>query len=163
MSEERRKFDSDDVYINYSARLTKDPEVYTGDKKDRDGKPLPPLVRLTFTSDSRREGTETLWVEAKVRDWDACIATWLEKGDQLPIEGKPTLEAYTNKDGVKKTTFKLDGAKLHINVPLLMTLKERGFTPGAVKGAGKPKPAGRGPVGRQARREVEDVFFGDED
>lgn len=158
-NDDRKKYDSDDNYTNYAARLTKDPEVFGGGKLGRDGKPMPPLVRLSFASDSRREGAETLWIEAKVRDWDANIATFLKKGDTLPIEGKPVLEGYTSKDGVKKTSFRLDNAKLHINVELLMALKERGFTPGATAGAEKKAK----PIGRKAAREVEDVDFGDEE
>ncbi len=164
MSEEYKKRDSDDNYIHHAARLTKDPEVYQSDKTGRDGKPMPPLVRATFTSESRRENTATLWIEAKLRDYDAHIGTFLKKGDILAIEGKPVMEEYTAKDGTKKTTFKLENARLHINVELLMKLKERGFTPGAVAGGAKTaaKPGLSNFKPRAAARPVEEVDFGDE-
>ena len=66
MSDERRKFDSDDRYSNWNARLTKDPEVFPSKIEGK-----PPLVRITFASESRSEKAKTLWVEAKVRDYDA--------------------------------------------------------------------------------------------
>jgi single-stranded DNA-binding protein len=156
MSDERRKYDSDDNYLNHAARLTKDPEVFPSTKTGRDGKPLPPLVRLSFVSESRRDNSKPLWMDAKVRDYDAPIATFLKKGDTLPIEGKPVLEAYTDKNGVEKTSFKLDNARVHINIDMFMKLKERGFTPGAIAGAA-PKTGVR-----KTGRAVEEVSFDDE-
>jgi hypothetical protein len=121
MSEERRKFDTDDMYLNHSARLTKDPEVFPSKDPTRG-----PLVRLTFVSESRLEKSKTGWIDAKVRDRDSNIAQFLRKGDSLPIQGKPVFEEYNG-----KLQFKLDQAQLHINVDLLMRCKERGFVGGS--------------------------------
>jgi single-stranded DNA-binding protein len=118
---EFKKFDSDDKYLNHSARLTKDPEVFPSKDPTK-----PPMVRLTFVSTSRQEKSKDIWIEAKVRDRDANIACFLKKGDTLPIEGKILLEEFNG-----KLYHKLEQAQVHINVELLMACKTRGFVGGS--------------------------------
>ncbi len=151
MSEDK-KYDSHDEYRNRNARLTKDAEVFPSKIPGK-----PPLVRLTFVSESRQEKSKPLWVEAKIRDFDANLAQYLKKGDTLPVEGKPVLETY----GEGKTAFKLDRAAIFPSIELFMKLKERGFTPGA-GGAAGGKPSGGARRGRGKPVDVQDVDFGDE-
>lgn len=123
MSEtEFKKYDSDDNYVNYSARLTKDAEVREGDKV---------RVKLTFVSQSRNENHHDIWITADVNDGQAPLARYLKKGDVIGIEGKPYLWGDANPQ------FALNFARIHIG-NLIKTLKERGFTPGAASSSGKP-------------------------
>lgn len=150
---EFKKYDSDDKFTAYHVRLTKDAEVFPSKDPQRG-----PLVKLTFVSSSRREGTKDQFVECKVRDRDANAAQYLKKLDVVTIEGKPLWEEYKD-----KVYFKLDNAEVHLPIALLGSLKERGFEPGAKGGAPRPaaRPAPR-PAPRPATRPVEDVDFGDE-
>ena len=134
---EFKKYDSDDVYINYSARLTKDPEVRVVGNKE--------LVRLTFVSTSRAEGDEDMWIEATPQDSQMEIAKFLRHKDVLPIEGKPTLRKYG--ENKEKHAYNLRRTKLHINVELLMRCKERGYVP--VKEGDTPRPANTRPSQRK--------------
>jgi hypothetical protein len=145
MSDEYRKFDSDDKFTIFNARLAKDAEVFTGSDPSK-----PPLVRITFVSTSRLEKAKDLWVEAKLRDYDSNLGAHLKKNDIVSVEGKPVLEGY----GENKTSFKLVNAQIHVTVDLLMKCKERGFTPGA-KGATPAKAPP--PVRKPAARPVIDL------
>lgn len=134
MSEQEfRKFDSADKYRQAGVRLTKDAET-------RDGA-HGPMVRLTATSESRKEQHSTLWLEINVGDWHAEAARFLLKGDILHlVEGKPCLRRYG--DDNEKWSFVVDRAELTIGGALFNELKDRGFVPGA-KGA-KPAPGKAG-------------------
>lgn len=126
MGDDFKKYDSDDKYINWNARLAKDPEIREGEN----GK----MVRLTFVSTSKAESDSELWIEATPSDRQADIAAFLKKGDVLGIEGKPCLRRYG--DNKEKFSFNLRRAELHIPISLFVALKERGFVPGA-KAEGK--------------------------
>lgn len=140
MSDGYKKYDSDDEYKNWYARLTKDAEV-----RDADGKKL---VRLTVVSTSKAESDDELWVEITPVDNQMDIASFLKKGDIFGVEGKPTKRSYGEPCAtckVRKSSFNVRRAKLHLSIDLLVKLKERGFVPGqggdrAQAPAGKAKP-----------------------
>ncbi len=155
---EFKKYDSADKYRQAGVRLTADASTREGEH----GK----MVRLSFTSESRKEQHKTLWVECNVCDFNAEAASFLLKGDILMlVEGKPCLREY-EKDGETRQQFVVDRAEVVIGGALFNELKERGFTPGqksgakpaakkgakpAVKPAGKPaakatKPAAKKPA-----------------
>lgn len=141
MSEERKKFDSNDQYRILGARLAKDARVFEGDH----GK----MVTLTFASESRRDKHETLWVNANISDYHSNLASFLKKGDVLlEVRGKPVLRPY---DGGK--AFELERAEVSILPEMFATLKERGFTPGAGKPAAKP---GKAPSKRRPIVDIDD-------
>lgn len=76
-----------DSYTTYTAmvRLTGEPKVFQG--KDKEGKPREDVV-LPFVDSSRIEGTEDLWVDARVAPWHAERAKKLHKGDTVQLTGK---------------------------------------------------------------------------
>jgi single-stranded DNA-binding protein len=142
MSDEYKKYDSDDRYTNWHARLAKDPEVRETDS----GK----FVRLTIVSTSRAESDCDLWIEVTPTDRQMEIASFLKKGDVVGIEGKPTLRKA--KEG-ERTFFNLRRAELHIPIALLGVLKERGFVAGKTRADTTPPPA----KGTPARKKVVDL------
>jgi len=133
-----KKYDSDDVYTQYNARLTHDASV----TKLADGRKL---VKIKFTSEAKgqdKDGNdryETIWVEAIVGDYDADKASYLKKGDVLGVDGKPALRLWG--DDNDKISFELIRARLHLPVSLFQELKERGFDPSGKGGGKKGKPA----------------------
>lgn len=129
---EFKKYDSDDNYSNWSARLTKDAEVKEGEKT---------RVKITFVSTSRSENHHDLWVTADINEGQAPLAAFLKKGDIVGVEGKPYQWGDANPQ------FALNFARLHLTGELINKLKERGFVPGqkgrptskaAPKKTGKP-------------------------
>lgn len=143
MAEDFKKFDSPDRYSFPGARLAKDPHVYEGTGDN-------PLVTLTFVSGSRNEADSDLWVEAKVNDRNADLATFLRKGDILhDVTGKPCLRRYG--DSNEKFSFQLRRAEIVVPYALFPELKSRGWVPGAksTKAAPasnrKPRPAQKTP------------------
>ena len=145
---------SDDNYIQHNARLTSDPEVKVYDDRK--------LVRLKFVSEAKGKDKDggnrytTLWVEATVGDYDSEKASFLKKGDVLSVEGKPALRIWGDEN---KISFELLRARLHLPVSLFMELKERGFTPGEAKPAGKKpfvKPAAKKTFTKRAIVEIPD-------
>ncbi len=130
MSEEKKQYDTMDRFEMMGARIQKDAEVTTGDR----GK----MVRLTILSTSRRERNSPAWFEVNVSDFQAEIASYLKKGDVLHrVGGKFTLRKYGENES--RIALGIERAELDIPIDLFMALKERGFTPGAGKGAaGKP-------------------------
>ena len=133
MAQEYKKYDSQDRYEIHNARLAKDPKVWEGEK----GK----LVTLTFVSTSRSEKSLDLWVDAKVGGFNADLASYLKKDDVLGIRGKPSMEAWEDKDGNERTSFTLFNAEIMTPISLFQELKERGFVPG---GGGKSAPNAKG-------------------
>jgi single-stranded DNA-binding protein len=137
MSDDYKKWDSDDNYVQHNARLAFDADVI----KLGDGKKL---VKLKFTSEAKgqdKEGNDryqTIWVEAIVGDYDADKAAYLKKGDVLTIEGKPGLRLWG--DDNDKISFELIRARLHMPLSLFSELKDRGFAPGGKGGKGKAAP-----------------------
>lgn len=127
MSDDYKKYDSQDNYNIHNARLTKDATVNEGTKG--------PMVRLTFVSTSRNDRHSDLWVEATVNDFQASMATYLKKGDVIGVSGKPALRRYGDND--EKISFEIVRADIHPSIPLFQALKERGFEPGAKPGAKK--------------------------
>jgi single-stranded DNA-binding protein len=65
----------------YLVKLAQDPKVFTRDDKGED-------VVLTFCDNTRIEGTEDLWVDARVARFQAERAKKYRKGDEVQIEGK---------------------------------------------------------------------------
>lgn len=131
---EYQKYDTDDKFSIWHARLAKDAEVRTTSTGE--------MVRLTFVSESKAESDEPIWIDATPQDHQAEMAKFLRKGDVLGIEGKLTLRKGT--DG--KSFHNLRRAILHPEPSLIKTLKERGFVPGSKKGNGNSKPAPKGPA-----------------
>lgn len=126
MSEgEYKKYDTDDKYQNWNARLTKDVET-SGD-----------MLRITFVSESKAESDEPIWISATPQDHQKELAKFLRKGDVLGIEGKLTLRK--GKDG--GLFHNLRRAILHPSPELIKTLKERGFVPGKTPAKGVPAGA----------------------
>jgi single-stranded DNA-binding protein len=156
MSDDRKKYDTDDKLVFWNARLAMPAEV-----KEM-GPDKAPLVRLKVVSTSRSEKAKDIWLEVTPGDRDANLAAYLEKGDTFGFEGKPEMEEYTGKDGTARQTLKIKRATLHVSIDLLMKCKERGFTPGAksISKAGGVKPAPR-PT-RPTAKPVLDVDFGDD-
>jgi len=66
----------------YLVKLAMDPKIYT--RKDGKGND----VVLTFVDNSRIEGTEQLWIDARVRPFIAERAAKYRKGDAMQVTGK---------------------------------------------------------------------------
>lgn len=75
------KFDTHAKTI-YLVRLAQDAKVFP--RKSGDGED----VVLTFVDGSRIEGTEELWVDARVAKFQADRAKGYRKGDEVQIDGK---------------------------------------------------------------------------
>lgn len=77
---EYKKFDTHATTI-YLVRLAQDAKVF--DRKDGGTD-----VVLTFCDNSRIDGTETLWVDARVAKFQSDRAKDYKKGDEVQIMGK---------------------------------------------------------------------------
>jgi hypothetical protein len=158
MSEEKKVYDTDDRWMSYNVRLTKDAEVFPSKDPEK-----PPMVRLTFVSESRQAADSAMWIEANPTDRQADLCGFLRKGDNFPIDGKLCLRRYG--DNNEKFALNLRRAECHINYDLLMKLKERGFVPGARKTTDGRRPsasAGNRVTRKMPEKPVQDVDFGDE-
>lgn len=80
MEKSYKKFDTF-ASITYLVKLAQDAKVYTREDKGED-------VVLTFCDNSRIEGTEELWVDARVARFQAERARLYRKGDAVQISGK---------------------------------------------------------------------------
>ncbi len=94
------------------------------------------MVRLTFVDSSRNEADCEMWIDCVVQDRQAQLATFLQKGDTLGVEGHLTMRKYGEPE---KVGIGIRRGELHIPIDLFVKLKERGFTPG--EGGGGKKPA----------------------
>lgn len=141
MAEEYKKYDSQAEIIMHNARLTKDAQVIEGEK---------PLVKLSTVCTSRRDRHSDMWLEITVRDFDSAFASYLKKGDKLGFRGFPALRLWG--DDNTKFSVEVDRAELCPSIELLMEVKERGFEPGAVKGA---KPAAKKTTKKAPRKVVD--------
>jgi hypothetical protein len=145
---EFKKYDTQSSTQYFNVRLAKDAQV----KEFSDNK----LVSLTFVDSSRVEADEELWVEANPNKGSQALCSYLLKGDVLSFRsGKLTMRRYG--DDKEKIAFNLRNAEPVIPIDLLITVKERGFTPGSdtffggeevvakpVKGKpGRPKGSGK--------------------
>lgn len=130
MSDDYKKYDSEDNYECVGVRLAKDAETRAGGK----------MTILTFVSTSKSEGDADMWVEAIMSDYYAEAAAWLKKGDVVhKVFGKPCRREYNG-----KVSFQLRRAGVIIPISLKMVLKEeRGFTPSGKGNATSSKPAAR--------------------
>lgn len=146
MTDEYKKYDSQDSYNCHNARLTKDATVTPGNKGD--------MVRITFVSTCRSDRYSDLWIEANVSDFNAPMAAFLKKGDVVGVSGKPGLRKYDDKDGNERISFEIVRAEVHPSIPLFQALKERGFTPGEAKSTAK-KPVGTKLRAEKAKKVVE--------
>ena len=137
MTEEFKRYDTNDTYDIHNARLAKDADV----RRTEFGL----MVRITFVSTCRSDRYEDLWVEANISDYHSGLAQWLKKGDIVGVRGKPAFRRYG--DDNDKVSFDLLRAEVMVPPGLFAELKSRGFTPGAKAGeekkGGKAKPAGK--------------------
>lgn len=67
--------------ITYLVKLAQDPKVFKRDDGGED-------VVLTFCDNSRIEGTEDMWVDARVAKFISERAKKYRKGDEVQIKGK---------------------------------------------------------------------------
>lgn len=67
--------------VTYLVKLAQDPKTFKRDDGGED-------VVLTFCDNSRIEGTEDLWVDARVAKFIAERAKKYRKGDEVQITGK---------------------------------------------------------------------------
>jgi single-stranded DNA-binding protein len=66
----------------YLVKLAQDPKVFPRDKDGGED------VVLTFCDNTRIDGTEDLWVDARVARFQAERAKKYRKGDEVQVEGK---------------------------------------------------------------------------
>lgn len=66
----------------YLVRLAQDAKVF--DRKDGSGSD----VVLTFPDNSRIEGTETMWIDARVAKFQSDRSKGYKKGDEVQVIGK---------------------------------------------------------------------------
>lgn len=151
---EYKKYDSNDEFRISGVRIAKEPRVFEGEH----GK----LVALTFAVTSRKDKHKDIWMTANVNDFQADIASYLDKGDILhEIRGKLVNRPWDSDDG-QRDSLELERAQLVIPADLFATLRERGWEPSAAapnkkgakgkpaKGAqGKGKPPAKGPAKRR--------------
>lgn len=108
----------------YMCRLANDPKVFQrkGDKPGED-------VVLSFADNSGIEGHETMWVDARVANFQAERAKKYLKGDIVQIRGKVRYKM--QKDGTLR-------AKIYnAEVESFQSLKDRGAGAGAAAAAGE--------------------------
>lgn len=143
-----KKYDSQATTIVHNARLTEDATVIEGGEK--------PLVKIKFVLTSRSERHSDLWVEATVQDRQSDLAKYLKKGDTLGVQGFPALRRWGEDN--KMVSFELVRAELMPSIELFVSLKERGFEPGAAKGGKKapPKKPAKKPVRNPEPEDLDD-------
>lgn len=141
---EYKKYDTKSTYRAVNVRLAKDATVKElGENK---------FVELTFVDSSRFESDGEMWVTATPMKSQAAMCSFLEKGDVITIDSSKL--AYRQYGDENKVAFNARNADVVVTIDLLVTLKERGFTPGAdapLKGDAPPKKKGPGrPAGKKA-------------
>lgn len=115
-----KKFDTY-ATTTYLVRLAQDAKVF----ERKDGKGID--VSLTFVDNSRIEGTEEMWVDARVLSFQADRAKNYAKGDEVQVTGK--LRFKRQEDGT------LRGKIYDARVESFVKLSERNAPPAAVETA----------------------------
>lgn len=144
--QEYKKVDSDSGWWANNARLMKDPEI----KETAGGT----IVRLTFISTSRNEGTNgvvKLWVEVTPDQYCTEPAKFLKAKDEIArIEGHEEMRTFG--DNKERYAFSIKFARLKFSSALKATLRERGWDPSKKTDGAKPAE-----TKRTTRRRVQEL------